>query len=169
MQVVIPDQVLPVSFNVRVQLTTSDLRFEPASLHFGDCIIAERTELLLYMTNPSALAQEYGFPDLPRGVRIEPNDGFGTILPGQTQPKRVSFTPEFSGTQSFSLHCSTLHRRSFHIAAVANAISLPLSLSHNLLNLAATPLGDVSTVSVTLQNHTSEVQHFEFAVPEVRC
>lgn len=168
LQVVIPDQVLPVAFSIRVQLTSSDLTFSPGTLSFGDCIIAERTELLLHLNNASALTQEYGFLDLPRGVKIEPNAGFGTILPGQSQPKRVTFTPEFAGAQRFTLQCTTLCRRTFSIAATANAVSLPLSFSHNLLNLAATALGDASSVSTTLRNANSEAQFFEFAIPQVR-
>jgi len=80
-----------------VQLTSSDLEFQPRRLDFGKCITAERTAVPLTITNSSAITQTYGFLELPSGVSIEPNGGFGTMLPGEVCERQVSFTPAFAG------------------------------------------------------------------------
>jgi hypothetical protein len=43
MRLSVPDQPLPVAFRLRAQLTTTELRFEPPQLDFGDCVLSERT------------------------------------------------------------------------------------------------------------------------------
>ena len=83
LQLTVPDQKLPVPFTLRAQVTTTDLIFDPPALHFGDCVMAEDTGVVLRINNPSALPQTLGFTQLPPGVRISPNDGFGFVLPGE--------------------------------------------------------------------------------------
>lgn len=46
--------------------------------------MAEDTGLVLRISNPSALPHTLGFVNLPPGIRIAPNDGFGFILPGMS-------------------------------------------------------------------------------------
>lgn len=57
MRLAVPDQKLPVHFTVRVQLTTSDLVFEPPCLDFGECVMPEGKALSLRVTNPGRLPQ----------------------------------------------------------------------------------------------------------------
>jgi hypothetical protein len=83
LQVTAPDQALPVPFTLRAHVTSTDLQFTPPALHFGPCVMAEDTGVVLRVTNPSALPQTFGFTNLPPAIRIMPNDGFGYILPGE--------------------------------------------------------------------------------------
>jgi hypothetical protein len=46
-QLVVPDQKLPVGFTVRAHVTTTDLVFSPPQLDFGPCVMAEDTGVLL--------------------------------------------------------------------------------------------------------------------------
>ena len=66
-------------------------------MDFGDCALGEATGLHLTMTNLARLPQKYGFCNLRRGLQVQPNDGFGTLLPGQTVSCVVSYTPDISG------------------------------------------------------------------------
>ena len=87
--VIVPEQVLPVSFTLRVQLTTPKLRLarggaEVKALDFGSCPINATRSLALTLRNPSALPQRFGFTPIPKGLDVQPGDGLGTILPGET-------------------------------------------------------------------------------------
>jgi hypothetical protein len=57
MQLVVPDQKLPVRFRVAAHVTSTDLVFDPPTLDFGAAIMAEDTGVVLRLTNPSALPQ----------------------------------------------------------------------------------------------------------------
>ncbi len=53
------------------------------------------------VTNPSALPQTFGFVNLPMGIRIMPNDGFGHLLPGETVERIVAYQPPIPGGPCF--------------------------------------------------------------------
>lgn len=42
------------------------------------------------ISNPSALPQRFGFVPLPKHLDVQPGDGLGTILPGETIQREVS-------------------------------------------------------------------------------
>ena len=165
LRVVIPSQSAPVAVTLRAQLTTSDLRFDPAHADFGRCILGELTAVPVTVRNPSALPATVGMLDLPRGVTVKPSNGFATVEPGGSTSMQICFTPELPGRHSFKLACSTLALRTFHVPCVAVVGVLPLSFSHNRIELAATALGDASTASTALVNRGSEAEVFEFGTP----
>jgi hypothetical protein len=57
MRLSVPNQKLPVSFMIRMQLTSAALTFDPPSLDFGACVLGERAGLCLRVTNGSRLPQ----------------------------------------------------------------------------------------------------------------
>ncbi len=158
MRLAVPDQALPVPFTVRAQLTNTDLTFDPPTLDFGDCVLSERTALQLSITNPGRLPQTFGFIGLPPGLQLSPNDGYGYVLPGETLQRTVSFQPPIAGPQTFSMNARTLAGRSFELPCRACGVAPALSLSHNRLRMAATAVGDSSSVSVVLVNRTDTQQ-----------
>ncbi|GIL67303.1 hypothetical protein Vafri_20688, partial [Volvox africanus] len=165
MRLSVPDQTLPVHFSLRAQVTHTDLVFEPPSLDFGDCVMAERTALRLIIRNTGRLPQTFGFVGLPSGLRVNPNDGFGHVLPGESLERLVSFQPPIAGPQSFSITAKTLAGRSFTLPCRAVGVSPRLSMSYNRISMPATVVGDTNTVSVVLINCTDAPQAYEFAVP----
>lgn len=60
LQVTVAGQVLPVLANVTMQLTTTRLSFQPASVDFGLCNLGEKTGVTVQLTNHSKLPQKYG-------------------------------------------------------------------------------------------------------------
>lgn len=158
MRLAVPDQALPVPFTLRAQLTNTDLTFDPPILDFGDCVLSERTALQLSITNPGRLPQTFGFIGLPPGLQLSPNDGYGYVLPGETLQRTVSFQPPIAGPQTFSMSARTLAGRSFELPCRACGVAPALSLSHNRLRMAATAVGDSSSVSVVLVNRTDSQQ-----------
>ncbi|GIL93003.1 hypothetical protein Vretifemale_20446 [Volvox reticuliferus] len=165
MRLSVPDQTLPVPFSLRAQVTHTDLVFEPPSLDFGDCVMAERTALRLIIHNTGRLPQTFGFVGLPSGLRVSPNDGFGHVLPGESLERLVSFQPPIAGPQSFSVTAKTLAGRSFTLPCKAVGVTPRLSMSYNRISMPATAVGDTNTVSVVLINRTDAPQAYEFAVP----
>ncbi|XP_026306359.1 cilia- and flagella-associated protein 74-like, partial [Piliocolobus tephrosceles] len=107
MTIWVADQNKPVEFTVHAIVTTSDLELSPSEVDFGYCTIYEaiRTEISLH--NHSLLPQEFGFVKLPKFVDVQPNDGFGTILPLETLQFDVIFQPTKAEEYSFKLTCKS--------------------------------------------------------------
>jgi hypothetical protein len=165
MKLNVPDQLLPVTFLLRAQVTSSDLVFEPPSLDFGSCVMNENTALTLRISNPSSLPQTFGFVGSMPGVTFSPNDGFGHILPGETLERIVSFQPSIPGPQSLAITAKTLAGRSFSLPLTAMGIQPVISVSHNKIRFPATSINDTSMVSLMLTNKTERPQAFEFGLP----
>lgn len=55
-----------------------------------------------------AFLQTFGFLNLPAGISLSPNDGYGYILPGESVTRQVGLEPPISGPQKFSIMCKTL-------------------------------------------------------------
>ena len=96
--IAVPEQVLPVSFVLKFQLTTPQLLLERGGepverLHFGPCPLSATKVLTLTLRNPSALPQRFGFVPLPKEIDVQPGDGLGTILPGEAITRQLRFTP----------------------------------------------------------------------------
>ncbi|XP_076182960.1 cilia- and flagella-associated protein 74 [Ptiloglossa arizonensis] len=57
---------------------------KPANIDLGYVHTHESVYTELTLTNDSLLIQEYGFVNLPLFMEVQPNHGFGSILPGET-------------------------------------------------------------------------------------
>ena len=168
--VLVPEQVLPVSFTLRVQLTTPKLSLERdgievKTLDFGACPVNATRSLKLSLRNPSALPQRFGFTPIVKGLDVQPGDGLGTILPGETLEREVFFSPEASTLHALTLTCRTSLNQSYHLKVVGQGVLPHLTLSHTQLALPPTPEGDTSEGDVSLTNHTSIPQSFELRPP----
>ncbi|XP_076293704.1 cilia- and flagella-associated protein 74 [Lasioglossum baleicum] len=75
----------PLILKVLATLTTCrGLILEPAYVNLGTVHTHESVCTEILLTNDSLLIQEYGFLFLPMFMEVQPNDGFGSILPGET-------------------------------------------------------------------------------------
>jgi hypothetical protein len=171
----VPEQVLPVSFMLRAQLTDPTLRFERdglevSTLHFGSCPLNASRILELSIRNVSALPQRFGFLPLPKELDVQPGDAIGTILPGETLVRRVLFSPTAEITHKITLTCRTSLNRTYHLKCVGTGIQPILTLSSVKLSLPPTVEGDTSFGDVTLTNSSKhEARTFEFAPPVGSC
>nr|XP_010348640.2 cilia- and flagella-associated protein 74 isoform X1 [Saimiri boliviensis boliviensis]XP_039330534.1 cilia- and flagella-associated protein 74 isoform X1 [Saimiri boliviensis boliviensis] len=156
MTIWVADQNKPVEFTVHAIVTTSDLELDPAEVDFGYCTIYEaiRTEIRLH--NHSLLPQEFGFVRLPKFVDIQPNDGFGAILPLETLQFDVIFQPTKAKEYSFELICKSEINRCFKLSCRAVGVHPPLELSHYQIKFAATALYDTSVAKLyVINSHVS--------------
>ncbi|XP_068397247.1 cilia- and flagella-associated protein 74 [Eschrichtius robustus] len=152
MTIRVADQIKPVGFTVHAIVTTSDLELSPSGVDFGYCTIYEaiRTQVSLY--NHSLLPQEFGFVGLPKFVDIQPNDGFGTILPLETLQLDVIFQPTKAKEYNFELVCKSEINRCFKLTCRAVGVHPPLELSHYQVKFAATSLYDTSVATLYVIN-----------------
>lgn len=113
MTIRVTDQIKPVEFTVHAVVTTSDLELIPSEVDFGYCTIYEAVRAPVSLCNHSLLPQEFGFVGLPKFVDIQPNDGFGTILPLETLELDVIFQPPKAKVKEyrFELICKSVINR----------------------------------------------------------
>ena len=175
----VPEQVLPVSFVLRAQLTTpklllqrpsdpndpsSDLK-SVTSLNFGSCPLNGQKVLQLTLHNSSRLSQKFGFLPLPKGLDVQPGDGLGTILPGESITREVRFSPSAATQFAQTLTCRTSLNQTYLIRCTGQGVMPHVSFSHTKLALPPTAEGDTSEGDVTLTNPTAVPQTFELKAP----
>uniref|UniRef100_H0VY50 Cilia and flagella associated protein 74 n=1 Tax=Cavia porcellus TaxID=10141 RepID=H0VY50_CAVPO len=146
MTIWVANQTKPVGFTVHAIVTTSDLELRPSMVDFGHCTVYEAIRTSISLCNHSLLPQEFGFVGLPK-VDIQPNDGFGTILPLETLQLDVLFQPTRPRTTTTLVTC-----RCFKLSCRAVGVQPPLELSHYQIKFAATALYDTSVASLYVTN-----------------
>ncbi|XP_076472381.1 cilia- and flagella-associated protein 74-like isoform X2 [Babylonia areolata] len=163
----VADQTAPVPFTVNAVVTTSDLEFDLRDIDFGCCTVYESVKASIKLTNKSILPQQFGFVGLPEYVEVQPNDGFGTLLPLETLELDVVFSPQKAFDYKFDLVCRSLINRDFKISCVGVGVLPPLQLSHQVVHFAATSLYDVSTAVLHVVNHHTSSNEFTHPVPRI--
>ena len=88
-------------------VTPSDLIFYPNNLDFDYATIHESVYCSLTITNSSILPQTFGFLNIPEWLDIQPNDGFGDLLPTETLELEVIFRPKKAKEYKFDLVCKS--------------------------------------------------------------
>ncbi|XP_053705397.1 cilia- and flagella-associated protein 74-like isoform X2 [Synchiropus splendidus] len=156
LRVQVENQLEPMQVTVQAVVTTSDLEFEPTEVDFGCCSVDQSIRSTLRLTNLSLLSQEFGFVGVPEFVDVQPNDGFGTLLPQETLEIDLIFSAEKIKEYNFQLTCKTTTNREFPLTCRAVGVHPPLQLSHSLVHFGATALGDESTALLYLSNHCNE-------------
>ncbi|XP_047580297.1 cilia- and flagella-associated protein 74 [Lutra lutra] len=167
MTIRVADQIKPVVFTVHAVVTTSDLELSPSAVDFGYCTIYEaiRTQISLY--NHSLLPQGFGFVGVPKFVDIQPNDGFGTILPLEMLQLDVIFQPTKAKEYDFELVCKSEINRCFKLACRAVGVHPPLELSHYQVKFAATSLYDMSVATLYVINSHVSMNSLTHSVPRI--
>ncbi|XP_042199680.1 cilia- and flagella-associated protein 74 isoform X1 [Callorhinchus milii] len=167
MTIWVANQIMPVPFTVHAIVTNSDLEFNQNEIDFGICSIHESVWTTVLLQNKSILPQQFGFIDIPQYIDVQPNDGFGTILPLETMNMNIIFNAKQAKEYKFELICKSEINRDFKISCKAIGTYPPLELSHSVINFAATALNDSSTaVLYVMNNHTSQ-NEFTHPVPRI--
>ncbi|XP_014639290.1 PREDICTED: cilia- and flagella-associated protein 74 [Ceratotherium simum simum] len=165
MTIWVADQIKPVGFTVHAIVTTSDLELSPSEVDFGYCTIYEAIRTEVSLCNHSLLPQEFGFVGLPKFVDIQPNDGFGTILPLETLQLDVIFQPTKAKDYNFELACKSEINRCFKLTCRAVGVHPPLELSHYQIKFAATSLYDTSVATLYVVSSHLSMSSLAHSVP----
>ncbi|CAF3515844.1 unnamed protein product [Rotaria socialis] len=167
LEVKVADQIRTVPFSISAILTTSDLQFDVEQIDFGCCTTAESVLAKVQLKNNSLLAQPFGFINLPDYIHVQPNDGFGTLLPEETIDLHILFSPSATKEYRCTLTCKTLVNREFTIECQGVGVLPPLSLSSTVISFPATPINDQAIVSFYVENRHLDKNHFKHPVPRV--
>ncbi|XP_051950044.1 cilia- and flagella-associated protein 74 [Xyrauchen texanus] len=153
----VADQVRPVEVMVHAVVTSSDLQFDRIDVDFGHCSIYESVQTTVRLTNCSLLPQEFGFVGVPKFIDVQPNDGFGTLLPSQSMNIHLIFSVLKAGEYNFTLICKTGINRDFPLSCHATGVQPSLKLSDWLVKFGRTAVGDQSTAVMYVENpHTTQ-------------
>lgn len=166
-RVFVPQQAIPVFFTLRAQLTSGNVFIDQADgLDFGEVYVGESHVRRLTLTNESVLPQKFGFVELPPELEVQPNDGFGVLLPFQKQVVDVSFKPQSSIAFNLTLVMRTTMCGEHRISVRGTGVEPPLALSHSLVLLNPASIGDRVVASLTVTNPSSTAARtFEWVVP----
>ncbi|KAI1231505.1 Cilia- and flagella-associated protein 74, partial [Lamprotornis superbus] len=165
--ILIVDKAKKVNFTVHAIVTTSDLEISPAQINFGYCTIYEAVQANVILTNKSILPQEFGFVGLPEFVEVQPNDGFGIILPLESLTLDIIFKATKAKEYSFDLTCRTEINRQFKLSCKAVGVHPPLELSHSLVQFAATALNSMSSATLDVLNSHVDGNPLTHPVPRI--
>ncbi|XP_066547117.1 cilia- and flagella-associated protein 74 [Amia ocellicauda] len=163
----VADQARPVLFIVHAVVTTSDLEFDRTELDFGHCSIYESVKTSVRLTNHSLLPQEFGFVGIPKSVDVQPNDGFGTVLPRETLQIDFIFSAKKAREYNFELTCKSGINRDFKLSCKAVGVHPPLELSHSLVKFGATAVNDTSVAALYVVNSHTSRNEFSHPVPRI--
>ncbi|KAK7817253.1 hypothetical protein U0070_004390 [Myodes glareolus] len=167
MTIWVADQIKPVEFTVQAVVTTSDLEISPLEINFGYCTIYEAIRTEISLSNLSLLPQEFGFVGLPKYVDIQPNDGFGTILPLETLQLDVIFQPIKAKEYRFELICKSEINRCFKVSCQAVGVHPPLELSHYQIKFSATALYDTTVSTLYVINSHLSMNKLTHSLPRI--
>ncbi|XP_071331418.1 cilia- and flagella-associated protein 74 isoform X2 [Trachinotus anak] len=167
MTVQVAGQVQPVHFTVQAVVTSSDLQFDRTEVDFGYCSIYQSVQSSVRLTNLSLLPQDFGFLGVPEFIEVQPNDGFGTLLPQETLEIDLIFSANKAKEFNFQLSCKSGINRDFLLSCRAVGVLPPLELSHSLVQFGATAVGDHSTAILHLVNHHTDRNQSKLPVTPV--
>ncbi|RLN96954.1 hypothetical protein BBJ28_00000704 [Nothophytophthora sp. Chile5] len=169
-QVLVPDQVVPVFCLLTARLTPSVLKFqldgdlEARNLDFGACCVGQSVGLELRITNSARVPQRVGLTRLPEAVTVA--DGVGLVLlPGETRKLQVVYTPRVTGpltpTSGASDNLkpllvlrSSTYNQEYTLPCSGTGVSSALMLSQSVVRLGATALGQTQSCNVRLSNRS---------------
>lgn len=167
-QVIVPDQVVPMFFLLVARLTTSGLVFSVDRVDFGECPLGHSVSRKLTIENSARLPQHFGFLKLPQEVKIiGSGDGVGvTLLPFEKKALTLIYQPSTAVPLRAKLCVRTSLSKEYYLQCTGSCLASPLVLSHSFVQLGATQLGQSQSFSVLCSNVSEKPQSFELLLPE---
>ncbi|KAI5101538.1 cilia- and flagella-associated protein 74 isoform X1 [Silurus meridionalis] len=163
----VADQVKPVPFTIHAVVTTSDFKFDRTEVDFGHCTVFDAVQTTVRLTNLSLLPQDFGFVAIPKFIDVQPNDGFGTLLPLQTLEIDLIFSPSKADEYNFQLTCKSGINREFRLSCRGIGVRPVLELSNSLVQFGATAVGDRSTAVLHVLNSHTSLNDFTRPMPRI--
>ena len=99
----VPEMALPVYYTLFARLTTGEATFNSKAIDYGNCFISQSSRLIVRMKNEGRLPMRFGFVNLPKEVEVQPNDGFGALLPLEEKDVFVIVKPSSAVYRDLSL------------------------------------------------------------------
>lgn len=100
-------------------------------------------------------------------MNVQPNDGFGTLLPNETIYLDINFSPNFAKEYKFTIICKSLVNRDFLINCKGIGVHPPLRLSAQRINFKATALNSTSFETIYVYNDHLDYDQHRHPVPRI--
>lgn len=162
-QVIVPDQVIPVYFFLMARLSPGDLLMSLARLDFGSCALGHSLFHTLTLENKSRIPQRVGFVKIPPDICIE--DGGNSLLPGEKNHVKIIYQPKNISSMQSKLVLRTSFNQEYVLPCIGNCVTSPILFSHSVVHVGATQLGQSQIFSLTCFNSSETTQDIEFIPP----
>lgn len=162
----IPNQTMIVKANLTATITSSKLEISPPLLNFGLVSLDEAISIPITIKNLSLLPQEFGFLKYPSEISISPNDGFASILPGESLKFDIVFTPTSAIEYHTKCVVRTVRNEDFVIPIKAVGVQPPVKLTKPLIKTKATAIGDQISETIQIVNTSNQNHTFRFELTE---
>ncbi|CAB4013133.1 Hypothetical predicted protein [Paramuricea clavata] len=163
----VADQTRPVHFTMRAIITPSDIEFSVSEVNLGYCTTVESVRQTITMTNKSILAQMYGFCGVPECFEVQPNDGFGTLLPLESLDIDIIFSAKKAQEYNLELVCKNGIGTEYRVSCRGIGVYPPLALSQSTISFRATAVADSSIASLEVVNSHTDGNEFTHEVPRI--
>jgi hypothetical protein len=160
------NQVLPVNFNILFTPSPTRLIFDPPSIDFGTFATTEIKYADIKISSTFQVPVNFGFVRLPNGVSVQPFDGFGLVMPGETVEVKVGFQSQIPKKHAFEVNVYTLQGNKFSIPCTATVSTSAITMSSNNISFEATPIGEQSQFQLSVFNTRTSPVDIEFETPE---
>lgn len=172
------NQILPIEFDIIAELTTESISFQPSLLDFKDVFLTTGAKHKFTIKSNCDLPQEFAFVRLPTTISIQPNDGFGTLLPYEELELYAYYRPapvkpgteigKDSGDIFLRLKTGDICVKEFTLPYVAKLQQCPIKISPSLIELPALPAGESTDVILNISNISRKLPYsFEIIPPSI--
>ena len=158
---------------VHANVTPGDIEVSTDNIDFGRVAFTESVVVPLTLTNTSALAQDFAFTNCPDYIFVQPNSGFGTLLPFETLRLHVICAPQRHPHDDDDrvLKCTVNlewpgSNEPKKIKCKAVGTLPPIRLSSNRVRFPPTCPGDERVLRLELKNVSTATRTFQFGIPK---
>ncbi|KAF0293170.1 Cilia- and flagella-associated protein 74 [Amphibalanus amphitrite] len=141
----------PIVGSVQAAVSSNHVWLKPERVEFGRVTLLESACRRVQLTNGGLTVQQCHFTGLPDSVTVQPGNGGAVLLPGETVPLDVIFSPSVSGQHQFSLVVETLDGGRATVTCHGLATTPPLSLSATSIKLSGVPVQGEKKAAVYVQ------------------
>jgi len=172
LKISVEGQVATAEVAVLAVIVNPQLKFSHSELNLGRMSVTESVATPITIHNDLTIPQEFGFVSTPEYVSIEPGNGVGTLLPGETRALDIicsapqNYDDDVERPLKFTLTCAWAGSPGEHkINCVGTIVVPPLRLSSSRIKFAAVAVGNSVTGEVMLQTIGTKPIEFAFVLP----
>ena len=169
------NQVMPVNFEIRAEVTDDLVDVDPPLIDFGDVWVQTAVSAGFRLRSRCALPQEFAFVRLPATISVQPAEGFGLLLPGESLDLRAVYRPapvkpgteltKDSNDLYIRFKSGDLCGREIKLPYSAKLQTSPIIFSSYKIEFPVTPVNELSEFSLSVSNVSKKVPYSMEIVP----
>lgn len=164
------DQIMPVNFIIRAQMSISQIDITPSKLDFGTLYEGTGKKIEMKFDNLSLLPQELIFYPLPKEIKVEPDLIPITIYPKEkfviTIIYRGKEIKKDEGQLTLKVITGTISTKEIRINYTADIIKCPLLFSAYKVDFPVLQVEEKASTIIDIKNLTNQEMIYEFCLTE---